>query len=129
MIDAADGPCSVWSENHRKARKPHACHECGRQIEPGERYLTIFTVFEGDASHHKVCAHCEVVCEWLRKNCGGFLLSMVYEDISEHVDEYNRRDLARLQIGMKHDWKRLRKEGLMPIPKLPDPIKLGELRG
>lgn len=130
MIEGADG-CSnrCSTEKVRRAIKDHDCSECGRVIAKGEFYLSIKGIdMDGYAFNHKVCEHCMVVAEWLVTNCGGYLLHGVYEDISEHVEEYNRRDLARLQIGMKHNWKRLRKEGLMPLPKLPAPIKLGDAR-
>lgn len=131
MVDGSDG-CEnrVSNEKTRKAAKDHKCAECSRVVNKGELYRHIWGIdMDGYAFSHRICAHCMVVCEWLATNCGGYLLYGVHEDISEHVEEYNRRDLARLKIGMENDWKRLRKPGLMPIPKLPAPIAAGELRG
>lgn len=131
MIDAS-GVCANRCSNTvtRKAVKNHRCDECRRTIAKGESYdFTSGINGEGYPFSHKICAHCQVVAEWLGINCGGYLLEGVQEDLQEHVEEYARVDLARLLIGMKHDWKRIRRDGLMPIPKLPAPIKLGELRG
>jgi len=128
MVDDADGTCEVWQESHRKARKQHQCQECGRTIKPGERYMFIFTVFEGEARGNKVCAHCEIACDWLRSNCGGYMLHAVEEDIDQHVEEYRRMDIARLAVGMRRNWQRIRKAGLMPVPKLPRPLELGDHR-
>jgi hypothetical protein len=129
MIDGADEPMRCWNTVTRKARKEHKCQECGRVIAAGESYRYGSGIdYDGLACSHKVCAHCLVACDWLTENCGGWIFSGVYEDIREHVDEYRRSDLARIAIGMRRDWKPFRRAGLMPVPKLPAPIKLGELR-
>lgn len=130
MADNAD-PCSFWDESQRKARKTHKCSECGRAIEAGEVYRYCRWVLEGQWDTSKMCGHCEVAAEWLRKNCGGFLIHGIHEDIREHVDEYAYlgwpylAGLGRLDIGIRRDWKIRRgpRAGqLMAIPKLPPPI-------
>lgn len=132
MVDDADGQCSVWQESHRIARKGHRCQECGRKIAVGERYWYIFIVYDGDGSGNKICAHCEIACDWLRANCGGFVMTMIADDIREHVAEYVNGPLARLSIQMGHFWRYQYgpKAGqLRPIPTLPPPIKEGAARG
>lgn len=130
MADDAD-PCSYWDESVHKARKTHKCSECDRAIAPGEPYRSCRWISEGQWSTSKMCSHCEVAAEWLRKNCGGFLTFGIHEDIREHVDEYaylgwpHLAGLGRLTIGMRRDWKIRRgpRAGqLMPIPKLPPAI-------
>ena len=45
----------------RKARIEHECEECRRTIEPGERYLSHKTVYDGQVTQWKMCAHCRGV--------------------------------------------------------------------
>lgn len=130
MVDDSES-CSFWDEESRKAKKLHKCNECGRQIAPGEIYLYCKWIYDGDWGTSKMCAHCEVAAEWLRINCGGFVTHNIYEDISEHVDEYAYlgwrylAGLGRLTIGIRRDWqiKRGPYAGqLMAIPRLPPAI-------
>ena len=58
VIDT-DEYCTVWNETERKARKPHKCSCCRRQIRPGETYMTHFSIFEGVCIDGKCCADCE----------------------------------------------------------------------
>lgn len=130
MIDGLDGYDRVNTSHVRKARKQHKCQECYRVIEVGETYqITSGIDSEGDPFAYKICGHCKVAATWLSDNCGGWVRSGLHEDIYEHVEEYRRTDLARLYVAMKRKWKRFRSEGLIPIPKLPRPLKLGDLRG
>lgn len=128
MVDGCD-PNRVSRQITRKARKAHACQECGRQIAAGESYTYDSGIdSEGSAFSHKTCSHCHVVVQWLVVNCGGTLMHGVYEDIREHFDEYQRMDIARLVVGMERDWQRFKSGSLMPLPKLPRPIELGDAR-
>lgn len=43
-----------------KARKPHRCQECGREIEPGEHYERVAATWEGEFFTNVACAHCAV---------------------------------------------------------------------
>lgn len=52
-------PCDVWREEHRKARKQHRCASCGCAILPGTKYLSHFSVFEGDPTTEAICGACE----------------------------------------------------------------------
>jgi hypothetical protein len=51
-------PCDVWRETERTARKAHRCSSCGGQIAPGARYLSHFSMFEGDYTYNKMCLLC-----------------------------------------------------------------------
>jgi hypothetical protein len=127
MIEGGER-AELWTESTMTARKPHKCCECHRTIKPGETYHRVFGKQDGDRFFDKWCTHCDVAKQWLWTNCGGSMLTMIEEDIHEHVNEYRRMDLARLDVGMRRGWKRVRREGLMPIPKLPRPIELGDAR-
>lgn len=118
-VDGADGRCEVWQVSEHKARKDHKCSECARTIGAGEKYRNIFSVFQGDVSTAKVCAHCTVAENWLSEECGGFLLYGVHEDMREHAQEYRRLDIWRVVRGMERQWQRFDKRGLMPTPRMP----------
>lgn len=57
----------VFSNRLVKARKPYKCCECGSDIAAGEKYHSIFGVWDHDPGSYRVCADCEVVREWLLK--------------------------------------------------------------
>ena len=118
MIDDSDGSTTILSERYRQARKSHRCSECYRTIRAGERYLAETCLFEGEITRHKTCSHCEVVREWLVKECSGFLYGGIGEDIAEHAHSgYYGFGVARLAAGMRSKW--VRKTGLLwPIPHL-----------
>ena len=119
---------SVYHEREVRARKAHDCNECGRVIAVGETYRHTSGLYEDSWNINKVCAHCTIAAKWLMENCHGYLDGMIEEDIEQHFDEYARVDLARLKVGMRRNWQRFKGVGLMPIPKLPRPIKLGDAR-
>lgn len=59
MCDLSDGErADVFSETEVKARKPHKCSCCGRQIRTGETYLRHWSVYEGNVSNAKLCSDC-----------------------------------------------------------------------
>lgn len=102
------------------ARKAHKCDECGRTIAPPEIYRLHVFVEEGRFDRSITCAHCGVAQDWLSAECGGYLYHGVADDIQEHVEErHYGLDLARLAIGIKRQWRRLRSDSLMPVPALP----------
>lgn len=107
-----------------RARKPHKCDECGRQIEAGELYRYDFMISEGSAYYFHTCAHCVVPAGWLTHNCGGFVFGEVREEIEEHAEEYP--DLAPQLLcaidGMKDGW--VRAGQLLPVPAMPDSIEV-----
>ena len=116
-IDDADYFCEVLSSRTLTARKAHRCNECGRTIEPGESYLCEFlTDEEQGARVHKTCAHCQIVREWLLRECGGWLYSGIAEDIGDHAG-YGM-PVARLVVGINRQWYRI-DGSLMPVPTLP----------
>jgi len=121
MIDDCD-PCDVYSAKVVKARKPHKCSECGRQISPGESYHYAFMVQEGHGDSFHTCQHCFVGAQWLITNCGGFVHYSVLEEIREHASEYPYLSdgLAALADGMTSQWKN------MPVPAMPAPITVAE---
>jgi hypothetical protein len=60
-----DGRCEVYEDETRTARKPHLCEACERMIQPGERYVRNFQVFEGEPNTMKRCARCDAIYQHL----------------------------------------------------------------
>lgn len=85
-------PCQLWDERHRKARKPHRCSCCRREIRAGETYLIHFSVFEGMATTEKCCPECEADREIFAKAhdgtlCSpGWLVTMIGDCMSEEPE-------------------------------------------
>ena len=115
----------IWKTGERRAAKPHKCGECYREIAKGERYLYSAGLYDGRWTSNHICAHCEVACEWLRVNCGGYLDHGVYEDFHEHAAEYPALawPILRVCVGMRRKWVGMCSAGLMALPKLPPSIR------
>lgn len=82
--------CQVWTESHRKARKPHRCDCCrGETIKPGDTYLVHFNIYEGCITSEKMCAGCEADREVFAKEHGNRhpVPSSVTDYLSECIDE------------------------------------------
>lgn len=116
MIDDSDGPVEMISEAHRKARKPHVCSECQRKIVAGETYLDAFYRFDETHVCHKTCAHCQAVCDWLLRECGGWMYRGVADDIEEHARSGDYpMSVSRMAVGMKWNW-RTPSGKMLPVP-------------
>ena len=46
-----------------KARKEHRCACCSATIRVGEQYVSLFTIFEGDAARERCCQACDAAIE------------------------------------------------------------------
>lgn len=130
MYDGGE-PAKFYNTKERVARKPHACSECGREISSGEPYRYVSAMWDGDWRPHSIytCAHCAVSQDWLLRECDGFLHEAVLEDLREHIigaaGVFNAErgygsGPARLVVGMRRQWRRFDKSGLMPTPTLPE---------
>ena len=58
-----DSIADVWSERHRKAAKPHRCSCCDVEIAKGERYLSHFSITDGNPNPECLCSPCETIRE------------------------------------------------------------------
>lgn len=76
----------VYTQHHRTARKPHPCSECGRHIQPGERYLRTFGVWDGKADTFLTCPGCELALDWLMTACSGYMHGDIYDELRDHFD-------------------------------------------
>jgi len=119
MVETADETVNMLYDATVTARKNHKCSECSRVIAKGEQYLLERYAFDGEITTSKTCAHCQVVREWLQRECGGWLFGGVAEDIHEHAREGEYGfGVKKLSIGMSMKWQ-LRRGGLWPIPVVP----------
>lgn len=118
MIDDADGRVTMLSDRWQVARKTHICHECKREIEPGEQYRNERFKWDGAVSTHKTCRHCMAVRDWLMGECGGWIYGYVEEDLHEHATSgCYPMYVLRMAVGMRWKWRTPRNR-LMPIPKI-----------
>lgn len=113
MIEMAE-PWQVYEEKQVTARKPHACGECQRTIEPGERYEQTSALGDGSWQRYRTCRHCLAARAWLSAVCNGWIFGFVLEELEEHWDEdllYRGFWLGRAILGMRRKWR-----GLEPLP-------------
>lgn len=61
MSFSCDGPCDVYDERTRKARKEHECDACEETIAPGHRYWRIAVIFDGRVTAYKRCLRCQEI--------------------------------------------------------------------
>lgn len=113
MADYGDGGWLRHRLTTPVANKVHRCGECGRDIQPGERYERDEGLmgYDGDARGYcaKTCENCVAARSWLERVCRGWIYEMVYEDLREHWDDgWDLRSLwlGRALVGMRNRWKR-----------------------
>lgn len=109
--------------NHTRkvvARKPHACEECRRTIEPGETYERTAAVWEGDFITCVACAHCaaaRVICDGLDQYFHEGYYGGLSEWLTESAAEYDVID-GVLRLAAQHSAKwRYQSGALMPCPE------------
>lgn len=88
-------PCSVWREEPRKARKDHKCDGCWAVIAVGQKYLSHFSVLDGDATSEAMCSACEAARKEFADVHGtsptpGFMVELLRECIGERDDKADR---------------------------------------
>jgi hypothetical protein len=117
MFDDAD-PNDWYSEEWRKARKPHKCCECGREIAVGEKYLRASCGGNGSVNTYKQCAHCTEAGKLLLRKCSGYVFGLIGKDLAEHVDAIYpwSGQAARLVVGIRRRWKNFAGSALLPVP-------------
>ena len=59
-------PATIYKASRPTARKPHVCEECGRQIQPGERYESVFGVWENKGNTYHTCRHCLALRDYVQ---------------------------------------------------------------
>lgn len=123
-----DDPFEVFHDATRRARKPHHCCECGRDIGIGDQYWWSTGLFDGHWSTYHQCLHCVAAAEWLLQVCRGYLFEGILEDLEEHISEnafpIRTLSLWRLAYWMRRDWRK--DDGtLVPIEEVRRWVKSG----
>lgn len=99
-----------------KAKKPHKCKECRREIKPGERYLYEFFIStDGDPMTHKTCSHCNSARKLIMDKCRGFIYGEIFSDLIQHSHTDWGFYALRLAVGMRRKWERFDGNGLMGV--------------
>ena len=104
MCDCDNEPPSAYWETRPKAKKRHKCDECRGWIEPGEVYLAVRGVWEGEPQSFKHCPDCLELIAWAKEKseCLCFSFGNVHQDIIDDADysgdeAYEAEALARIK--------------------------------
>ena len=97
-VDEYSSPLDFYSEKINTAYKKHKCSECGRVINPGEKYERVAGKWDGDFSTYKTCQDCLSLRETFF--CRGYAFSWLWHDFREFVadcgGEINFSDISKL---------------------------------
>jgi hypothetical protein len=83
-----DETYDIYDENLLKARKGHSCHACDAPIRPGDRYVRVFILFQGEKETVKRCLRCQMIHEYLRGLAPGELWPAERLDCGEEFEEH-----------------------------------------
>lgn len=75
-----------FSQIVRRAVKPHSCCECGRTIEPGERYETSSGKSDGSVWTYATCSTCQEIREGFYCE-GGHAFGTLWEMMADQAFE------------------------------------------
>lgn len=108
-----------FNSTHRpKARTSHQCEECGRTIDPGERYERTAAVWEGDFFTNIACQHC-AVARVLVDEVDGYYNEGYYGGLSTWIsdlsDDYSNDWVPNVRDGFYARWRDASGE-LWPLP-------------
>jgi hypothetical protein len=79
---------SVYRVTDRTARKRHRCCECNWWIDPGEKYVECFGIWDGNAETNRQHVHCADACRFIR----------------DHFNAKEPWDERCIGFGMLLDW-------------------------
>ena len=81
-----DDYCQVWNKTYPRARKQHVCNSCRTAIQPGEQYLRLFSVYDGNADTDKACMVCATLWEsFVDAHGSGFQPYMLDEMLTDCI--------------------------------------------
>lgn len=95
MCWCGDGP-DVFEQRTIKARKPHECSECLRDIAPGEMYVRSDGLWDGTWAHFATCVRCDALAMEVMRSGGCFSFGML-------MDELDERDATAEQLRFLHE--------------------------
>lgn len=74
-------------QDMRKARKPHKCSECRRDIQPGEEYEYFKGKCDGEIFVNKTCPDCLSIRTAMF--CGSYVFGAMKDDLWTHVSDFD----------------------------------------
>jgi len=77
-----DSEWSFFKSYVRRSRKSRHCDECGKSIEPGDRYENASGLFDGYFSRMITCVPCVEVRDHFA--CNGYMFGQIWSDIEEN---------------------------------------------
>ena len=94
MVDGCDvciymgdyDPAEFYSSTWPKARKPHKCCECRREIAPGEKYERTVGKWDGQMDTYLTCSECVEIRQQFC--CDGWLYGDLWEQMQEQAFEH-----------------------------------------
>jgi hypothetical protein len=91
-----DDYCQVWNKTYPRAKKQHVCNSCRTTIQPGEQYLRIFSVYDGNADTDKACMVCATLWEsFVDAHGSGFQPQMLDEMLTDCIADSSARRMRR----------------------------------
>ena len=79
-----------------KARRPHACCECPRPIQPGDRYERVKGNWDGAWSTYRTCLPCVALRE--RWSADGWVYGELHQ-VLEQIGDDDEEAAAWLRLG------------------------------
>ena len=114
-----------YNQVSRKARKPHRCAECCREIRIGEVYEEHSGKWDFGLATFRICAHCTAAVEVIKAIDGEacFCFEFMWEDMADRGLDFHHypsdRTIARVRAGARRKWTHRRGMNagkLMPVP-------------
>ena len=98
--DLGDGAPIIYEAERVKARIAHKCYECGRAINPGDRYERARMLFDGSWQVDKTCARCLDARDYITAHapCFCWLHGSMLDDARAVIDEHGHAS-AGFYIG------------------------------
>jgi len=98
-----------YYERCHTARKQHKCYDCGRGIEPGQWYMAVGGMCEGEWWNGKICRRCWSMLSWVKAHipCVCVSFGNMREELVEICREAQRQapgllfGLYRRMLGSK----------------------------
>lgn len=107
-------PPAFYTDEYRKAGKPHRCGECCAPIAIGEKHRVCTGKWDGSIQTYRMCLACEALDTAMRKDAEcwcpvfGGLADAIAEEVSEsggdaeyqaRLDEINARIRAHAKVA------------------------------
>jgi hypothetical protein len=69
MSHQTEGTYDVYEEIGRTARKPRRCSACNETIRPGNKYIYVAMLYDGEWSNVTRCLRCQRIHDHLKSRC------------------------------------------------------------